>query len=104
MQVVRRKRILFIGHEASLSGAPILLFNLLKLVADANNIQPIVAIRRYGPFLDEYKKNFQVLVLKGENYSTEKRVLPRLAQIIKNRAKIGRLIYEAMRSDVIFSN
>ena len=99
-----KKSIIFIGHEASISGAPILFLNLLNLLKEEGSLEITVVIKRYGSFVKEYEKFFTVMVLKGENYSDENRLLQRTGNIIGNRIKLTRLFLKAIFADVIFSN
>ncbi|MES1224508.1 MAG: glycosyltransferase family 4 protein [Bacteroidota bacterium] len=100
----RRKKIVFIGHEASLSGAPVLLLNLLLLLKKEGNVNVILVIKRYGPFLKNYENEFPVIVLKGANYGKENNLLKRIYNIIRNRIQLFRLFLITASADVVFSN
>jgi glycosyltransferase involved in cell wall biosynthesis len=100
----RSLKIVFIGHEASLSGAPILLLNLLRLLKENMNMEITVVVRRYGPLLNEYERHFKVILLKGENYSNEKKIYKRVGNILRNRFNLIRVFWKALLSDVVFSN
>jgi len=47
------KKILLISHEASRTGAPVLLLNILKELKE-NNVETFVISRRFGPLVDEF--------------------------------------------------
>lgn len=99
----KQKHILFISHDASLSGAPILLQNLLLLLQAANEVRITVVIRRGGPLLVGFKQHFPVIVLKPAGYR-QGGVLKKLADIAHNRWQLLRLYIIMPSCHVIFSN
>ena len=100
----RARNIIFIGHDASLSGAPILLFNLLMILKQQGDIKIFVVIRRGGIFVDEYTRYFKVLVIKPGNYGKEKNVFNRIRNAIISKVKTSYLFIKAVSADIIFSN
>ena len=104
MYLKKRKRIVFIGHEASLSGAPVLLSNLLLLLKKEANLEIFLVIKRYGTFLKNYEAEFPLIVLKGKNYGKESNLLKRIVNAALNRFRLTQLFFKAAFADVIFSN
>ena len=50
-----RKKILFISHDASRTGAPIVLLNLLKWLNENSEIQTHILLKSGGPLVDEFR-------------------------------------------------
>jgi hypothetical protein len=50
------KRIVIISHDSSLTGAPILLLNLLKLIKTQNKYDILTVLHRGGKIEEEFKK------------------------------------------------
>lgn len=98
------KRILFIGHEASVSGAPVLLLNLLQLLREQPGIKVSLVMSRGGPFLETYRQHYPVLVMKPEGYAGSGNMVHRAYHILLNRVKWLYLVWLACRASVIFSN
>ncbi len=97
------KRILFIGHEASISGAPVLLLNLL-LLCKSHGMDISLVVVRGGPFIETYRKHFPVLVMKPVGYGREKNAFKRAGNVLLNRFKLLLLLAKANTADIIFSN
>jgi glycosyltransferase involved in cell wall biosynthesis len=93
-----------VGHEASLSGAPVLLLHLFRLVKENNIASFFFVLRRDGPLVDEYKNIAEVIVLKTSKYSIEKQIFKRLCNILINRFTILKVLIKGCRCDCIFSN
>lgn len=98
------KRIVFIGHDASLSGAPILLLQLLLLLKQQENIGISLVIHRGGPLEDAYRQHFDVLVLKPQGYGKEKNLFERLKGILANRLRMLSFLRKVSAADMVFSN
>lgn len=97
-------KILFISHESSISGAPILLLNLLKLLSRTRNTQLSIVIKRGGR-LDEFFMGFgELLVLKSENYQKNKSFLGKVVDFIGYRIRLRRFRKMASKSDCVISN
>lgn len=95
--------ILFIGHEASLSGAPILLLNLLLLLQQQRSVRITLVIRRGGPLEEQYRRHFPVIVLKPAGYR-QGGPLKKIADILRNRLQLARLFMVMPSCDYVFSN
>lgn len=74
-------KILVIGHEGSLSGAPILLLNLSLLLIEKKIASLDFIILRDGPLIPEYKKLGRTTVLKNENYGKEPNLIKKATNI-----------------------
>ncbi|HEY0272700.1 MAG TPA: glycosyltransferase family 4 protein [Chitinophaga sp.] len=97
----KQPHLIFIGHEGSFSGAPILLLNLLRLVQD--EVRVTLVVRADGPFVKEYEQYFPVLVLKPAHYG-QGAALHRLKKIAGHRLRMARLLAKTFTADLIFSN
>ncbi|PUZ25722.1 hypothetical protein DCC81_15765 [Chitinophaga parva] len=97
----RKPHLLFIGHEGSFSGAPILLLNLMLLVKEEVDITLVV--RRDGPYVKEYARHFPVMVLKSAGYG-KGGILKRLGDMARNRWQLARLFARMPRIDLVFNN
>jgi len=71
------KKVLFISHEASRSGAPILLLNLIKLLKENSSLHIEVLIKEDGSLTEEYRKIAKTTIL----YRKDKDVLQRVKRI-----------------------
>ena len=69
---MRRKKvnILFIT-EASLTGAPILLLEVLKVLAERDDLSISILIKRDGKLVPEFSQYGKVYVLKGKLYENK---------------------------------
>lgn len=100
----KKKKVMVIGHEASLSGAPILLLNLFKLLIERGIVDAKFVIRRGGPLVDLYKEIAPVIVLKPPKYGEEKTVFLHVLHWIEHKIKLFRVLIEAFSFDYLFFN
>lgn len=100
----KKKKVMVIGHEASLSGAPVLLFNLFKLLTERGIVDVRFVIRRGGPLVDLYKEIAPVTVLKPPKYGEEKTIALHVLHWIENKVKLIRVFIEAFSCDYLFFN
>lgn len=98
------KRILVLSHEASFTGAPILLLNLMKLLQQEQSITFDIVLLRGGPLEQEFEKLGDVIVLKPADYSSDKLNLTYLLNLIKSRIKIRQIFPKLKKADFVFSN
>ena len=103
MQVSAPKRILIICHEASFTGAPVLLLELVRFMVKERKDKLRIVIVRGGKLEKEFEKWGKTTVLKPEGYS-EAKGLSKLGMIIRNRLLVVSTFYQSLRSDLIFSN
>jgi glycosyltransferase involved in cell wall biosynthesis len=97
-----RKNILVISHEASLTGAPVLLLNLLQLLKNGYSIT--IILKRGGILTEKFQKIARTVVLKSEDYSQEKSFLNKLLDRSKYFFKQISLIPLFLKTDFVFSN
>lgn len=95
--------ILFIGHEATLSGAPILLLNLMLLLKQQRSVHITLVIRRGGPLEEQYRRHFPVIVLKPAGYR-QGGPLKKLIDILRNRLQLLRVFVVMPSCNYVFSN
>lgn len=98
------KRILFIGHDASLTGAPILLLNLLKLLKNDPSIHFDICLQRGGPLLNDFRNLGHVNVLRLSKEKIPFGFLYKIIDAIVSRFRIKRLRDRLDNYDLIFSN
>ncbi|MEL6926055.1 MAG: glycosyltransferase family 4 protein, partial [Bacteroidota bacterium] len=67
-----KKKILFLGHEASLSGAPKLLLSLIKYVKQQGNAEVMIFLKKGGALLNEFAELGEVQLLSWPNKSLSK--------------------------------
>ena len=63
----KKEKILIISHDSSLTGAPILLLNLLFLLKKRFDFNMRILLCRGGVLQDEFKKYGRVTILKSKN-------------------------------------
>ena len=93
-----------IGHEASLSGAPVLLLNLFKLLKEKGIVDVQFVIRRGGPLVELYKEFAPVIVLKPPKYGEEKTVALHVVHWVENKIKMLRVFFNAFSCNYLFFN
>jgi len=84
----RKTSILFISHDSSLTGAPILLINLLKLLSRTGTYDIRILLCRGGYLEDEFAKIAPTTVLKSHNYGKRKWVFVNLIDFLIYRMKV----------------
>lgn len=101
------KKILFISHDDSLSGAPMLLMNLIDLINEEKKYSIKIVIKNKAGYLsEEFSKRVETLIWKQNNkLSFLERILKKVfrskKKFYKNQNKIQHWIDE---SDVLISN
>ena len=78
-RIDKRKRVLFVGHEASRTGAPLILLQILKHFSSMTNVECFVILDRGGPLVGEFAKfahlymvqNHERAFLDGMPYSDD---------------------------------
>jgi glycosyltransferase involved in cell wall biosynthesis len=99
-----KKKIIFISHESSLTGAPIMLLNLLGLLKETNLFDIRIILFRGGTLEKEFFKYGKVSVLKSKNYSKQAFFLFRGLNFLIFRIKLLLLQSEIKDANVIFNN
>ncbi|UYQ95899.1 glycosyltransferase family 4 protein [Chitinophaga horti] len=98
-----RKRIVFIGHISNLSGAPILLLNLIALLKKHGEADMELVVARGGPLVTKYGELTTVLVLKPEGYG-KGNPFKRFREIVRNRLDMRRFRAMVRKADLVISN
>lgn len=102
------KRILFISHDASLTGAPILLLNLIHCLRKGGFIcDRIVCRKKKGELINEFEKEADILYFDGPtNYKAEtfyKKIFRKVSN--KNKGDNCKLIQQWINdSDIVVFN
>lgn len=104
MPVNARKKILFIGHESSLTGAPILLLNLLELIKRHSLYDFEIVLARGGALDEAFQKLAPTDILKGKNYSTTRNKVKRFVNSAERKLKLLKWRNKVRKFDLIFSN
>jgi glycosyltransferase involved in cell wall biosynthesis len=100
-------RVLFLGHDASRSGAPLLLLELIKWLKVHSSIRPSVLLKRGGELEPEYiaaaptrnlNKEFEI-----KNLTFPRRVLRKLRRTMVQQKDLSRL-YPPNDYPVIYAN
>lgn len=99
----KNQKILVVSHEASYTGAPLLLIQLIKFIKLNYNYSVQIVIIRGGPLEKEFEQYGNVIILKDAGYSSRKGA-SRLKSILINRIKNIKAFYFAVNSDFIFCN
>lgn len=100
----KKKKVIVIGHEASLSGAPILLLNLFRLLIEKRIVDVYFVIRKDGPLVDEYRKLAPTIVLKSTDYGIERNIFHKLINFTRNKMRLGIVLVKAFFYDYFFCN
>jgi glycosyltransferase involved in cell wall biosynthesis len=96
------KRILFISHDANLTGAPILLLHLLGLLKNHYGVD--IILKRGGALENEFRTIAPVLVLKSSSYSKQKSFFCKLCDRLSYLFQQLKSLPLFFSCDIIFSN
>ncbi len=99
-----KKKILVISPGSSLTGAPILLVNLLELVKKYDLFHFEILLYRGGPLENEFKKLGKTDVLKEKEYSLDKKIFKRFKNYVRYRIKLKKWKSKIKNFDLVFSN
>ena len=72
MQTEKKPSILFISHESSMSGAPLLLLSLIRLLKENGFSENAILVSRGGPIEHLFTEAAPTLILKPMNYQKDK--------------------------------
>lgn len=101
---MKKTRIVVVSHEASYSGAPILLLNLLHLVKEKNWFHFDIVIIRGGPLASAFVQLAKTVVLRPEGAQLHKTPLHKLANYFAYKVRLNKARLWMARADGIFSN
>ncbi|MFN8243100.1 MAG: glycosyltransferase family 4 protein [Ferruginibacter sp.] len=99
-----RIKITFISHDASLSGAPILLINLVKLLSTSGQYKICIIVKRGGPLNERFSQAAKTIVLKPAGYRQSGSWLVGIKELFSSRLQLIRALWNCHRSEVVFSN
>lgn len=102
--MTKKKKVMVVGHDASLSGAPILLLNLFQLLIKRGVVDVQFVVRRGGPLVMEYKKVAPLIVLKSVKYDKEKGMFLHTAHFLQNKIRLLLVLIKAVSCDYLFFN
>jgi glycosyltransferase involved in cell wall biosynthesis len=100
-----RAKIIFVSHEATLTGAPILLLNILLHLKDKLPYDFVIVLGRDGPVRARFEEIGQVIVYPELMATGRKaRLLQRLRLLDKHNAKQVQQAFAFEEVKIIFSN
>lgn len=97
------KKLLVVSHEASYTGAPILLLHLMHLLKQKKDFEFKIIIARGGPLVHAFKELGDVVVLKPSDYS-KRNHLQKIIPFITSRLKLLYAIISCASIDFILLN
>lgn len=103
MSDLKKLKLIFISHESSLSGAPILLLNLLRLLKK-NGFNFSVVLKRSGELDGDFLEVSKIFILKPKSYQTSKFFLSKVVDYFFYRIRLISIIKEIKNADIVFSN
>ena len=98
------KKVLFICHEASLSGAPILLLNIINVLKNDPGIEMKIVLKRGGILLKDFKIAAATVQIKSDEYRKHKNILYNLADIVFSKFSFLKAAWWSFNADTIFNN
>jgi len=102
-----RRKILFVGHNASRTGAPLILLELIKWIKAHSSFEPTVLLKRDGPIIDGYRAVAPTWVYSQEsdklNRVFHQRVL-RKAHMAQLRQPDLNMVFPTDEYPVVFAN
>src|SRR5574343_138453 len=97
-------KILFIGHDTSQTGAPILLLNLLRLLKQDNRIPFDIYLQRGGVLLNQYQELGRVTLLRWDTLGIKRGLMYRFIDWMYASVKIILLKRKLGAYELVFSN
>ncbi len=99
-----KTKITFVSHDSSLTGGPILLLNLLKLLILQDQYVITILLYRGGRLEDEFRKIAPTFVLKGSKYNKQRNIVLRTVNYLEFRIRKARFMKQVKDADLIFMN
>lgn len=96
------KNILMIGHDGSLTGAPVLMLNLAKLLKEKYRLT--IVLKRGGVLEGRYREVADTYILKGTSYSRPGGIVQKTLSRIGYFFRLLKMIPLFAKADLIFSN
>lgn len=100
---LKKLKVVFISHESSLSGAPILLLNLLQLLKQ-RGFKFSIILKRGGELDDRFLATGKTFILKPVNYQRNKAFLLKVVDYFFYRVRLLFIMWHIRNADVVFSN
>lgn len=100
----KKLKMLFISHESSLTGAPILLLSLIKLLKKEMNYDISVCIKRGGPLDESFISIAKTIIIKHKGYHVNKSLFKKIIDYLFYRLRLLQLLNISREADIIFSN
>lgn len=100
----QKLKILFISHESSVSGAPVLLLNLLKLLKRLEICSFIIVVKRGGVLDNYFAELGETIVLKPTGYQINKSIAGKCKDYFFYRRRLQKIQKKLLDCDCIFSN
>lgn len=100
----KKTKIVFISHDASVSGAPLLLLNLAALLKDSGKYNVSFIIKREGPLNSSFSDIGKSIFFKPKDYFQTNSISKKLIQFFKSRIQLGKIIMHCIAKDLIVSN
>ena len=94
------KKILLISHDASRTGAPILLLNLSRLLINGANFKIQFLLKKGGPLADEFKSIADVTIWEKSGGGRIKRIKNKISRAVERKQR--RRFVQSF--DIILSN
>jgi glycosyltransferase involved in cell wall biosynthesis len=99
-----KRKIIFLGHDASLTGAPVLLLNLIRLLFGSGKYETQLVLGRAGPLLGQYRESVTVYVLKPADYGNENNFVRKVFNYLTYKYRLRAIRKVVRNADIIFSN
>src|SRR3954462_6758295 len=99
-----KRKIIFLGHDASLTGAPVLLLNLIRLLFGSGKYETQLVLGRAGPLLGQYRESLTVYVLKPADYGNENNFVRKVFNYLTYKYRLRAIRKVVRNADIIFSN
>ena len=97
-------KLLFISHESSNSGAPILLLHLLKLLKASGQFHCQLVIKRGGPLDQDFQNELPTLIVKPAGYQAGKSFAGKVVDFIGYRRRLKKFRKMVTATDIVVSN
>lgn len=104
MRNTQNLKVFFISHESSISGAPILLLNLLKLLKKLEVCSFIIILKRGGTLDHLFAELGETIILKPTSYQINKSFAGKLKDYFFYRRRLKKAQKKLLHCDFIFSN
>lgn len=100
----QKLKLLFLSHDSSISGAPLLLLNLIKLIKSKDCYEFSIVVKRGGKLDKLFIDAGDAIILKPENYQVNKSLVGKIKDYILYLFRLNAVISLAKKSDILFSN